>query len=318
VKKWAISKQDHKTEKAEEFGKRRDDTGTHTIQNFWAEAEYTKYNNAILQLFAKKMSIMVKNDVTKKSFGYPHSKIEIEILSGKDVADRGWNEMPKVSFSEEFLETARRIRDPNHPLIRTRMDEECGRIKQEDPELYHQIFVAHSFVDLAIRYPNPAGRAAFVMGTVRLAIDKKLYPIARYLTWLDYDNKNDPIDLMQRNSTMQILHLDKHYIQEILPDIAKVFERAVTCERTEKETFKKTMAEFRFKMAFVMPFCRGSAAIAEWYENAIYYHKKFNFLSYKKGTQLDLECFANPVLPLFQKKYDSFFEKDPATARKPS
>ena len=53
-----------------------------------------------------------------------------------------------------------------------------------------------------------------------------------------------------------------------------------------------------------MPFIRGSAAIAEWLEAAIYHYHGFTEFHHSKTSLSDLEALTSLTLEDFMKRYD--------------
>jgi hypothetical protein len=146
-------------------------------------------------------------------------------------------------------------------------------------------------------------RNAFVFANVYWQIGQEKLVAAQYITWLNVDGKEDPLERMKRCSTVWINHLSYTLLPKVLKDVETVFCRSLQCQ--ELETLIPLVGEFRFKFAFACPYERGSAAIAEWFEKAIYQSKDYE-LSYKNGVMIDLKAFETPSLPLFLKKYPSY------------
>lgn len=94
-----------------------------------------------------------------------------------------------------------------------------------------------------------------------------------------------------------IVHQEGHLIQEMLDGpVMRMFTSAISWNREEGvESLVKTMALFRFFFAHAMPFARGSAAIGEWLEKAIYLYHGFIDFEHEKSRLADLEALTLPL-----------------------
>jgi hypothetical protein len=151
---------------------------------------------------------------------------------------------------------------------------------------------------------DKGARNAFVVAKVYLEIGDERIVAAQYLTWLHSNYGEDPLKRMKQKSVVWISHLSYSLIPKVLQDIASIFCKAVLCY--ELEALIPLMGEFRFKFALACPFERGSAAIGEWFEKAIYLFKGYE-LSYK-NVMIDLKVFETPALPVFLEKYPNYIE----------
>lgn len=66
------------------------------------------------------------------------------------------------------------------------------------------------------------------------------------------------------------------------------------------------MALFSYELAHAMPFARGSAAVAEWFEQAIYRFHGYE-LSYDNSKMVNLEALTT-MLPEYFNNYDSLIK----------
>jgi hypothetical protein len=112
---------------------------------------------------------------------------------------------------------------------------------------------------------------------------------------------------MKKSSKVLILHQDIYLIEAMLKDLSKVFAELILWDGKDLQELKQKMGLFRYLFANAMPYIRGSAAIAEWYEHLIYKYHNVNF-KYKTGVSIDCEALATPSLAEFISKLDSMYE----------
>ncbi len=82
--------------------------------------------------------------------------------------------------------------------------------------------------------------------------------------------------------------------------LAGSFEECVNSKGKDPETIKKNVAAFRYLFAHAMPYERGSAAIGEWFEKAIYKHCGYDFSS---GSSADLNALTSLSMSDFEGVY---------------
>jgi hypothetical protein len=142
----------------------------------------------------------------------------------------------------------------------------------------------------------------YIVGEVDIQIEKKKILLSEYITWANQDGKTDPLEQL-KNSTIIILHQDAGSINSTLDEIAKVFDKALKWTPQQKEqVLKNHVAFIRYLFAHAMPYQRGSAAIAEWLERAIYASHGFE-CTHSGKTMGDMEAFIAPTWDVFEEKY---------------
>lgn len=107
---------------------------------------------------------------------------------------------------------------------------------------------------------------------------------------------------MVQCSTMLLIHQDPFLVEETLPEIAKFFADAVLWDGKEIADLKEKIAKFRYLFAHTTPFSRGSASIAEWFEQILYQFHGFE-VDYNNEVMIDLEAFSSPLWSDFIAKY---------------
>lgn len=123
---------------------------------------------------------------------------------------------------------------------------------------------------------------------------------------IQFSNSEDTHELSRLSTSIfeespSIIHLT-HTPEEskyILSQIENIFKEAVLKEGSEIGELQKLVSLFRFVFAHAMPFARGSAAIAEWFERSIY---QFNGLKvlFNSNHSIDLEAFTSTPDIYFQ------------------
>jgi hypothetical protein len=157
---------------------------------------------------------------------------------------------------------------------------------------------------------NPSNlKSMYVLATNRLEVDGKLYAMSQYLTWMYCDYSEDPVDRMVKHSKVMVIHQDTFLIETTVKNIAKIFKESVLWNRDKDSLadLKNKVALLRYEFAHSMPFVRGSAAIAEWLEAAIYHHHGFTEFRHSKTSLTDLEALTSLTLEDFMKRYESTF-----------
>ena len=134
-------------------------------------------------------------------------------------------------------------------------------------------------------------KSDWVLATIRFEVDNKMYALSQYLTWLYRDYSTDPFEHMKENSIISVVHQDPFLINPMLQDIAKIFQKVIEYRDGDVAKLKNTVALLQYEIAHAMPFKRGSAAISEWLEMAIYRYHGFK-MTYNSGVMVNLEALT--------------------------
>lgn len=129
--------------------------------------------------------------------------------------------------------------------------------------------------------------------TRMITLGEKTYSLSTYLF---NSEKIAPVYLMH---TSPLLH------KELLKKASRLFINALKSSEDE-ETLLKKMAEFQYLLSHISPFFRGSAAICEWIEMAIFCSHGYK-VSYKDEICMNLEALTLS-LEEFVEKYPSFIK----------
>ena len=105
-------------------------------------------------------------------------------------------------------------------------------------------------------------------------------------------------------------HTAPSQLLKLMPHIAHQFEKILQMSSDDPHLMRE-MAFFQYLMAHACPFLRGSAAICEWFEMALFATHGFQ-VQYKPETCINLEALTT-ALPDFVESYEAglFFEKLP-------
>lgn len=321
----------HKTKASEQFGRRRDLLGKKDFYFTYLDCEYAAYNKEIMSFFAshlKDMNLEKKGSTlkTKKienKHGNLQSNFEIEILESDELQKRQWVSPPSPAdlpsnYPIELYKMKDKLNSQQFEQLR-----HCNKeLKEKKPEIYKRCKMVTLMLDMQNNFPTPNKihqsdgtikiqgnignlKSFYLLGTVRLLVNDKMYAVSQYLTWLYRDFEIHPVERMQRYSTMLVIHQDNFLLEDTLKEIGKLFVKAILWNKENLKDLKEATALFRYYFAHAMPFERGSAAISEWFETAIYHYHNFKRVTYSKDKQVDLEALTTPSLPEFMQKYES-------------
>ncbi len=128
----------------------------------------------------------------------------------------------------------------------------------------------------------------------------QMVALSRYVTWTYRTFNDDPVDRLKKLSqekkgiVVTVIHQDVFLIEPTLQRIASIFEQAMRWnkERQNKDDLMKQVGKMRYLFAHCMPFYRGSAAIGEWLETAIYHSLGFKHFCIDQNTLMDLEALT--------------------------
>ncbi|HLB53271.1 MAG TPA: hypothetical protein VJK48_06170 [Chlamydiales bacterium] len=301
--------QDHQTLNAETFGKRREDE-TVPCEFTALGAQYKEYNQKIIDsvhqhfldmyLGAERQTARILQD---KSLGRC-SRFQIRVLEQRDIVEQKWciplGVEPEFRSKKEPVEEKIKI----EAITDRRLLKD---LKERQPALYERERMCALLYYNNVYFPAVKGQTClyngYILGTSELEINGKMRVLSQYLTWLSWDDQENVFDRMKRCATMVILHHDLFEIEETLKDVAKIFEQAVLWNSKEEslEELKNRVGLFRYELAHAMPFVRGSSAVGEMFEAALYwYHGFSNFRHFKP---VDLEALTALLLTDYLKTY---------------
>ncbi len=319
----------HNTPGAEDFGKRRDVVPfeghiyTTILVN---SAAYDRYNKRTLEFFQRYLSQMKhnlqnfqqkKDEITESHLGVV-SKLEIEVLDGNDMVKRRWNAEATIPEIQAIRKRAIQEINRNTSAYETGNEDQLLKatfkaIKKTNPTYYKRERIIECMKLIRAGFPSPRkvghdkyeGNTAhlkshYVHVIARQEVNGKLYAFTEYFTWMYFTYSHDPVERMVNCSKVVLLHHDLFLIEDVLNDVARLFERAIQWKGIDMNELKNRVGLFRYEFAHVIPFERGSAAVGEWLECAIYRYHGFEF---EVRKNVDLEAFSTPLLSQFMQKY---------------
>ena len=224
------------------------------------------------------------------------SEVVIEVLSQQDIKERKWDREADWTSSKKACEI----------LMKKWIwaKDKMTALKNAEPDLWKQDCMRFHIQTLNDTF-DKFKKTHYVLVTQNFQINDKMVPISQFLTWLECNGKDDPIQNMTGNSVIVILHQDPLLLDETLQDIAAVFETAVQCKPQDNvEELQNHQGLLRYEQAHAMPKFRGSCAEAEWKERTIYGHHGHD-TAYASNKCTDLEALTSFSLHEFMQRYPS-------------
>jgi hypothetical protein len=153
----------------------------------------------------------------------------------------------------------------------------------------------------------------WILFTLRAQVNNKMYGLTQYITWTEPHTHSNFSDLTPKGNkwdrTVVLLHQDPYLVDDMLKEISLLFKQAIETNKGDLKVLKERVALFDYLLGHTMPYERGTAAIAEWFEKSIYGYHGFD-LSYVKGKMVNLEALTLP-LKTFIDTYDTTVEVTP-------
>lgn len=273
---------EHKSKDAEDFGHMRNAIGAKQVHFTYLDQQYLAYGDRLKKIIAKQLPRLMKGEQVK--LGDANCQIHF----------RTFDIPKKRQISEEKGVLA--VKDD-----------------QEGADLISAIGYkseANMAVDL---FQIPQGMLRFVSAQVYWKVGNDLIPASEYLCL--YDATLQPQDaadallenpeevgpnLVQNKPCVMIKHMDKKHIVKTMALAAALFEKIIT--KKSPGTLKDDLAEMRYRIAHIMPWERGSAALGEWLESTMAQVVGFTS-AFPQDRMGDMEAFAIPYLPNFVPKY---------------
>lgn len=314
----------HGSSSAEDFGLRRDLECVGGISTTPLANEYSQYNHKLLLWLHGVLKTMKHNNKiffeSKKTINETclgrKSLVEIELITHEQMEEKLWLSPPTQSDLPDYAKhfTA------SNTIFTEQENEAIRKLKKEFPKLYERQIMWLSLTSANVNFPSrkitkindvDQGeiflanlKSVYVCINIRLEINKTMYLMSRCLTWLYQDFQTDPVDrMLQFTPPIIITHQDPlQAVPDTLAEIAAIFERIVLWDKKNPVEFNQNMALFRYTFAHCMPFARGSAAIAEWFEQIMCAHRGSKAPSGEK-KMYDLEALTSPLLSQFVQAY---------------
>lgn len=307
----------HGTKNAEFYGSRRDQKpfpGSCGLTDL--TFPYDAYHKRLMPLFYKKVGSM-KHDLRafhqtelkipgEKSLGR-ESSMEFEILNTESA--KPW--MLSFTFDEykricKLCSVSPSENLPREELIESFSDlahniDAMRKLRNVSIDDYKRMVITEAVLNIRSRHEGR--KSDWLRVTMNSEIDGKMYPFSQYITWLYRDFENDPVKKMKDRSVISILHQDPFLVEVVLNDTAKIFKKTIEWSGEDIKALKDDVALLIYEFSHAMPFKRGSAAVAEWLEMAIYLYHGFS-VNYDSKKLINLEALTSP-LKQFAEGYDS-------------
>lgn len=319
---------EHGTSSAELYGIRRDsDSVSVSMMITSLGSVYSEYNVKLLAKVQNYLRSMKHNisayqqtelKVPGRSSIGRHTSTDVSILTIEKKDDWSFISMTFSDY-ERICEIC-----SIEPLdIKTHCLEECINhlfrtdcmrlIKQHSINDYKRLKMFFVMKDLYIQFPGK--KSDWVLVTTRCEIQGKMYALTQYVTWMYRTLRDDPVEFMTTRSdptVVTLIHQDVFLIKETLKEIANLFKQAINWDKANIHDLQNIVALISYLFAHAMPFKRGSAAISEWLEMAIYQYHGYE-LEYREDVSINMEAL---ILHLdeFIDKYSSMIKLEPIDA----
>ncbi len=319
--------QQHGTRNAEIYGQRRDrNTVEKSIMTTMLYEAYGEYNQPLM---ARLQNYLRKMPHTDRAFQQTELKVPGKPCLGRktstDIAILSAEKMKEWS-AEYSRENYERICDlcAITPLDTSYTLEQLFKhlstkdvmrvIKEKSIDDYKRLKTTSIFLDIREQFAGK--KSDWVLATERCEIRGKMYALTQYITWMYRTYTDDPVELMTTRpdpTVISLIHQDVFLIQETLNDIADLFKQAIEWDGKNTQELTDLVGLINYLFAHSMPFIRGSAAIAEWLEMAIYRYHGLD-LQYNEATSINMEALVQP-LNEFIEKYPSMIKIEPIPTR---
>jgi hypothetical protein len=254
--------------------------------------------------------------------------------------DRKCNLSLKLVSFEDAVETQETLNLDVETLLEDR--KQLLELKEKSPKTYHSLLetlqigeltkthnqVYDNFAKLRPSTPYSGKKISqYLIATLQLKTDKKTSPLSSLVmgVFANATKKSgsyDPDDMIKQTEKMPFLasiaHLEPFLIESMLEEIAGIFKRAMQWSPALGiQVLKNDMILFHYYLAHAMPFCRGSAAISEIFENAVYsyFDIPFEYIE-PEGRAINLEALTL-TLKEFADSYDSLVKLTPKPSNIP-
>lgn len=167
--------------------------------------------------------------------------------------------------------------------------EKAQLLHEHTPEYYNRIKLTSIFVKILNHdYPIPTD---WILASRTTQKEGKTLAQTDYLVWLPLDRDGTIIDAIENEAPVFIIHQDRFLIEQSLSEIAAIFKRAIEHDPSDRDGLIQIVGEFQYLFADAMPYCRGSAAISEIFERAIFRCHGYE-LEYQESKMVNLEALT--------------------------
>jgi hypothetical protein len=141
----------------------------------------------------------------------------------------------------------------------------------------------------------------YLLGTCFLEINGEEKALSSIMLQVSIDQKTGALVAVY---PPVILHQRSFLISAMIQDIDRIFAQLFQASNTLPiGELIDLIGHIRYEFAHATPFVRGSAAIGEWIETAMYHFLGFNDFRQTPKTTIDLEAFSSLTLKEFIERY---------------
>lgn len=181
-------------------------------------------------------------------------------------------------------------------------------LKKNAPLNYKKFKLDACFKDFIEQYPL-SRKSDFILATVRLELNEKMFAVSQFfINFPEASEDHLRIEAMKNRSAVLIVHQDPFLIEPMMKDIAIIFAQVIRCPSNDQKSIKSQMTLFKYQFSVAMPFFRGTAAISEWFEKALYAYHGYS-LNYNEEKMPTFEAWIS-TLKQFADNYDSMVRID--------
>lgn len=303
---------EYKITDAESFGIRRDGQAFDDIANCTylshALLEYNERVTATVQKHLSKLQPFSSDDMTIPTTSWLGRKASLtyRVLKGDEIFKWGFE------FSCERHQLLCRwceVSTDDYPfsvenVVKLGKNKEAMvNLKKNAPKEYQRFKLDACIGEYHTQYPETI-KSDFILVTVRDEVDGKMFALSQYfLNFPSAPTIAQRIEAIKDRSIVLLIHQDVFLLEPMLADIAKVFKQAILCHTNDLNSLKQHMALFKYQFSHAKPFFRGSAAISEWMERAVYAYQGYAVI-YNNNKMPSFEARTSS-LKEFADNYDS-------------
>lgn len=310
----------HNTQAKEKFGAFRGQGETNPgLMLTPLDDVYLKYNDRLIELIKTHLKRMKHS---KEKFEQTESKVSENVFGRNTSFDISIMPIEKIDewcpdYSERHYRTL--CKECGIPPLKEGSDlNDCYNslmkknnlklVKEKSLADYKKLKNTYFIKDIGCDFAG--AKTDWLLVTVRCEMHGKLYALTQYLTWMCRNKKDDPVEYMSTRpdkTIISLVHQDPFLIKDSLIEIGKVFKKAVEWNREEGlEKLTHLIADITYLFSHAMPLERGSAAVGEWLEMALYRYHGFD-IKYAEGVCVNMEALTLPYKE-FMEKYTSFLK----------
>lgn len=147
----------------------------------------------------------------------------------------------------------------------------------------------------------------YLLGSSFLEINGQEKPLSSLMLQLTIDHKTGSLINVY---PPVVIHQRSTHIPAMIEDIDKIFDHLFQSSDTLSiGEIIDYIGLIRYEFAHASPLVRGSAAIGEWLETALYYFLGFSDFRQTAKTTIDLEAFSSLTLDEFMERYRFLIEE---------